>query len=98
MSLITEKSHVMILNYLNNPTGVVPSYGDVVALAKIAVECDLIVISDEGYEKIVYEGAEHFCLLNALDRVFKGFPRFLLTPRKFLGANLLVLVRKFQLI
>jgi aspartate/methionine/tyrosine aminotransferase len=62
MSLITKKSRVMILNYPNNPTGAVLSYGDVAALAKIAVERDLIVISDEVYEKIVYEDAEHFCL------------------------------------
>jgi aminotransferase len=51
MSLITKKSRVMILNYPNNPTGTVISYEELAALSKIAVERDLIVISDEVYEK-----------------------------------------------
>jgi len=62
MSLITDKSRVMILNYPNNPTGAVLSYDEVAALAKIAVERDLIVISDEVYEKIIYDDAKHYCL------------------------------------
>jgi aminotransferase len=62
MSLITKKSRVMILNYPNNPTGAVLSHDEVAALAKIAVERDLIVISDEVYEKIIYDDAKHHCL------------------------------------
>jgi len=61
-SLITEKSRVMILNYPNNPTGAVLSYDELAALSKIAVERDLIVISDEVYEKIIYDGKKHYCL------------------------------------
>lgn len=61
-SLITEKSRVMILNYPNNPTGTVLSYDELASLAKIAVERDLIVISDEVYEKIIYDGEKHYCL------------------------------------
>jgi aminotransferase len=62
MSLITDKSRVMIFNFPNNPTGAVLSYDEVAALAKIAVERDLIVISDEVYEKIIYDDAKHYCL------------------------------------
>ena len=62
MSLITDRSRVIILNYPNNPTGAVLSYDEVAALAKIAVERDLIVISDEVYEKIIYDDAKHYCL------------------------------------
>ncbi|MGD0978516.1 MAG: pyridoxal phosphate-dependent aminotransferase [Candidatus Bathyarchaeia archaeon] len=61
-SLITDKSRVMILNYPNNPTGSVLSYDEVAALAKITVDCDLVVISDEVYEKMVYDGVKHYCL------------------------------------
>jgi aminotransferase len=61
-SLVTDKSRVMILNYPNNPTGSVLSYDKAAALSKIAVERDLIVISDEVYERIVYDGAKHYCL------------------------------------
>jgi len=62
ISLITSKSRVMILNYPNNPTGAVLSYDEVAALAKIAVERDMVVISDEVYEKIIYDDAKHHCL------------------------------------
>jgi aminotransferase len=62
MSLITDRSRVMILNSPNNPTGMVLSYDEMATLAKIAVERDLIVISDEVYEKIVYDGTKHYCL------------------------------------
>jgi aspartate/methionine/tyrosine aminotransferase len=65
-SLITGKSHVMMLNYPNNPTGSVLSYDEVVALSKIAVDCDLVVISDEVYEKMVYDGVKHYCLARAI--------------------------------
>jgi len=61
-SLITNKSRVIILNFPNNPTGTVLSYDEAAALAKIAVERDLIVISDEVYEKITYDSAKHYCL------------------------------------
>ncbi len=61
-SLITEESRVIILNYPNNPTGAVLSYDETASLAKLAVERDMIVISDEVYEKIVYDDAKHHCL------------------------------------
>jgi aminotransferase len=66
-SLVTDKSRVMILNYPNNPTGAILSYDEVAALAKIAFERDMIVISDEVYEKIIYDAAKHYC--------FAAFPK-----------------------
>jgi aminotransferase len=62
MSLITKKSRVIITNSPNNPTGSVFSHNDLAELAKLAVEHDLIVISDEVYEKMTYDGAKHYCL------------------------------------
>ena len=62
MSLITSKSRVMILNFPNNPTGAVLSYDEVAALTRVAVERDLLVICDEVYEKIIYDGCRHYCV------------------------------------
>jgi aminotransferase len=61
-SLITDKSRVILLNYPNNPTSAVLCCEEVAALAAAAVERDLIVISDEVYERIIYGDAKHFCL------------------------------------
>ena len=62
MPLITDRSHVMIMNFPNNPTGSILSYDAIAGLAKLAVEHDLIVISDEVYEKILYDNVKHHCL------------------------------------
>ena len=61
ISLITSKSRVIIINSPNNPTGSVFSYDELAELGKLAVENDLIVISDEVYEKIIYDDAKHYC-------------------------------------
>lgn len=52
MSHVTDKSRLMIANSPNNPTGAVFSYDDFASLSKLAVERDLIVISDEVYERV----------------------------------------------
>ena len=61
-SLGAAKSRVMLLNFPNNPTGAVLSHDDAASLARVAVERDMIVISDEVYEKIVYDDAKHCCM------------------------------------
>ena len=48
---------MIVLNYPNDSTGAVLPHDEIVGLAKITVERDLIVISDEVYEKMVYERA-----------------------------------------
>jgi aminotransferase len=62
MSHVTDRSRLMIINSPSNPTGAVFSYGDLASLAKLAVERDLVVISDEVYEHITYDGVKHYCL------------------------------------
>jgi aminotransferase len=61
VSHITTKSRVILINSPNNPTGSVFSHADLSNLAKIADQHDLVVISDEVYEKITYEGTKHYC-------------------------------------
>lgn len=55
ISHITGKSRIIIVNSPNNPTRAVLSHTDLSSLAKIAVERDLLVISDEVYERITYD-------------------------------------------
>ena len=62
MSHITDKSRVIIVNSPSNPVGHVLSYEEAASIAKIAVERDLIVICDDVYEKIVYDGVKHYSL------------------------------------
>ena len=56
---ITTNTKLFILNSPSNPTGVVYTPAEVKALAKVVVEQDIIVVSDEIYAKIIYDGSEH---------------------------------------
>jgi len=54
--LVTDKTRVLIINSPHNPCGSVLQKSDVEALAELAIENDIFVISDEIYSKIFYEG------------------------------------------
>ncbi|MBD3352836.1 MAG: aminotransferase class I/II-fold pyridoxal phosphate-dependent enzyme [Candidatus Lokiarchaeota archaeon] len=56
---ISDKTRFILLNNPNNPTGAVYSKKTVEKILDIAAEYDLIVISDEVYSKIIYEGDFH---------------------------------------
>jgi aminotransferase len=60
---ISPKAKVLLLNSPNNPTGAVIPKPVLEDLAKLAIERDLIVISDEVYDRQTYEG-EHFSIRN----------------------------------
>lgn len=64
----TPKTKAIILSYPNNPTGAVMSKKDCEEVADVAVEHDLLVISDEVYDKLTYNG-KHTCFssLNGMD-------------------------------
>lgn len=76
---ITDKTKVIILSYPNNPTGAALSKKDLEEIADVATEHDLIVISDEIYDKLTYEG-EHTCFssLNGMEErtiLLNGFSK-----------------------
>ncbi|UCB59672.1 MAG: aminotransferase class I/II-fold pyridoxal phosphate-dependent enzyme, partial [Candidatus Bathyarchaeota archaeon] len=60
--LITPKTKAMIVNTPSNPTGAVFDETSLKHVAEIALENDLIVISDEAYEAITYDGFRHISL------------------------------------
>lgn len=59
---ITPKSKILVLINPNNPTGTVTPPDEVEKIAALAVKHDLIVVSDEIYAKIIYEGNEHLSI------------------------------------
>lgn len=56
---ITPKTKILIINSPNNPTGAVMSKEDLEEVAKIAIRYDLLVISDEVYCELLYDGIKH---------------------------------------
>ncbi|MDZ8241638.1 MAG: pyridoxal phosphate-dependent aminotransferase [Nostoc sp. ChiQUE01a] len=59
---ITPKTKLFILNSPSNPTGMVYTPAEIKALAEVIVDADIFVVSDEIYEKILYDGAEHISI------------------------------------
>ncbi len=57
---ITPRTKAILIGYPCNPTGAVASRETLLAIAALAVKHDLIVISDEIYDRLVY-GVEHVC-------------------------------------
>jgi aspartate aminotransferase len=56
---ITPKTKLFVLNSPSNPTGMVYTPAEIKALADVVVDKDIWVVSDEIYERILYDGAEH---------------------------------------
>ena len=56
---ITPKSKILLLNFPTNPTGATMSREALEPIAELCVKHDLIVLSDEIYAELTYDGAEH---------------------------------------
>ncbi|MEG4851480.1 pyridoxal phosphate-dependent aminotransferase [Microcoleus sp. B5-D4] len=56
---ITPKTKLFVLNSPSNPTGMVYTPAEIKALAEVIVDRDILVVADEIYEKIIYDGAQH---------------------------------------
>ncbi len=59
-SKITEKTKMILINSPGNPGGLVVDREDVEALADLVIKHDLLILSDEVYEALVYDGKEHY--------------------------------------
>ncbi|HZC51396.1 MAG TPA: aminotransferase class I/II-fold pyridoxal phosphate-dependent enzyme, partial [Mycobacterium sp.] len=59
---LTPRTRALIINSPHNPTGAVLSEAELAAVAEIAVAADLLVITDEVYEHLVFDGHRHLPL------------------------------------
>ncbi|WP_435969225.1 pyridoxal phosphate-dependent aminotransferase [Streptomyces sp. Qhu_M48] len=56
---VTDRTRLILLNTPHNPTGTVLTRAELTAVAELAIERDLLVVTDEVYEHLVFDGAEH---------------------------------------
>ncbi len=59
---VTDRTRAVVINSPSNPIGIVYSGAELEALAAVAVKHDFLIISDEIYEKMVYDGVEHISI------------------------------------
>ncbi|MGI6107610.1 MAG: pyridoxal phosphate-dependent aminotransferase [Lachnospiraceae bacterium] len=81
LAAVTDKTKILVLPYPNNPTGAVMSADDLAKIAKVCVEKDIYVISDEIYSELTYNGdpatiaacpgmAERTILINGFSKAY----------------------------
>ena len=58
---VTPRTKAILLGFPNNPTGAVATRERLLEIARIAEKYDLIVITDEIYDRLVYAGHQHVC-------------------------------------
>ncbi len=56
---VTDRTRLLLINTPHNPTGTVLTRAELAAIAELAVERDLLVVTDEVYEHLVFDAAEH---------------------------------------
>ncbi len=81
IDLVTDKTKMIIINSPHNPTSGVLTHEDLAAIAEIALEHDIMVLSDEPYELVLYDGVhesiaaldgmkEHTILLDCFSKTY----------------------------
>ena len=70
-AVITPKTKILLLNTPSNPTGSVYTREELTALGKVLEGTDIIVLSDEMYEKIIYNGKKFTAAAEVSEDMFK---------------------------
>ena len=73
---VTEKTRVIFINSPHNPTGAVLSKDDIAELSAIVKDSNIIILSDEVYEHLIFDGKEHESILKYPDLLERAFVCF----------------------
>ena len=68
---VTEHTKALMLNSPNNPNGCIWSREELQGIADLAVECGFYVVSDEIYEKLIYDDEKHVSIASLGDQIKK---------------------------
>jgi len=68
---LTNKTKAIILNSPSNPTGMLYTKEQLEKIAQFAIDNDLFVISDEIYEKLIYDNEKHISIASLNDEIYK---------------------------
>jgi len=70
---VTSKTRLIILNSPHNPTGAVLSGDDIAALKHIVIDTEILILSDEVYEHIIFDGTRHESISRHPELVSRSF-------------------------
>lgn len=75
-SKVTDRTRAIVINSPHNPTGAVLSQEDIAQLRSIVQDTNIIIISDEVYEHLIFDGLEHQSILKHPDLLERSFVSF----------------------
>ncbi|WP_276504129.1 methionine aminotransferase [Terrimonas pollutisoli] len=73
---ITAKTRMIMLNSPHNPTGAVLSYEDILQLRSVVANTNIIILSDEVYEHLIFDDVPHQSILRYPDLLERSFVCF----------------------
>lgn len=73
---ITPRTRMIVLNSPHNPTGAVLREGDIHELRQVVAGTDIIIMSDEVYEHLIFDGLVHHSMLRYPDLLERSFVAF----------------------
>ncbi|MBI4651131.1 pyridoxal phosphate-dependent aminotransferase [Candidatus Desantisbacteria bacterium] len=71
LSVITPRTKAIVINSPSNPSGMLYSKSQLQALADVAVEKNILIISDEIYEKMIYDNTSHLSVASLGEEIKK---------------------------
>ncbi|MGV3115977.1 pyridoxal phosphate-dependent aminotransferase [Clostridium baratii] len=71
-NIVTSKTKAIIINSPNNPTGTIYNKEELLELAKFAENHNLIIIADEIYEKLIYDGERHISIASLTNYAYNN--------------------------
>ena len=73
---INARTRMIIINSPHNPTGAVLSEQDIAELRSVVTDTDILILSDEVYEHLIFDGLEHQSILRYPDLLERSFVCF----------------------
>jgi methionine aminotransferase len=73
---ITEKTRAILINSPHNPTGSVLTMDDINSLREVVKDTQIVIISDEVYEHLIFDGYQHLSILKFPDLFQRSFVSF----------------------
>ena len=70
-SVLTDKTQAVIINSPSNPTGSIYSREELSAIAEVCIKHDIMMVSDEIYEKLIYDGYEHVSIASLSEEAYQ---------------------------
>lgn len=68
---VSDKTKALLINSPNNPTGTIYNREELIEIAEFAKKHDLLIISDEIYEKLIYDGEKHISIASLSEDAFE---------------------------